>query len=132
MAKQCKSGCGLPVFSKGLCNRCWKVSYGKPIKRAAKSIAPVSDKRKAQNKQYSNLRKLFLKDHAACEISLKGCTGTATEVHHAAGRENARLLDVKNFKAVCRTCHVTITEHSAQAIKKGWSKRRNASKLFKY
>lgn len=68
-----------------------------PIKR-------VSDKRKTENKQYSELRKQYLYDHPTCEIRLIGCTGKATEIHHCS-TSHKDFLNTKTWKAVCAHCH---------------------------
>lgn len=82
----------------------------------------------AQNAEYAKLRKEYLALYPVCEV--EECQAASTEVHHAAGREGDRLLDVNYFVALCHDCHVRITEHSAQAIEDGHSIKRSEAKLF--
>lgn len=74
--------------------------------------------------QYREDRIVFLKANPICEAKLHCCKKKATEVHHAAGRENDRLNDKAFWVAICRPCHRWITEHSAEAIELGLSVRR--------
>lgn len=92
-----------------------KVTIVKPIKK-------VAPKRAAQNAEYLKLRKDYLALYPICEC--EECHNPSTEIHHSAGKEGDRLLDVTFFIAVCRRCHVKITEHSAEAISKGYSFKR--------
>lgn len=66
---------------------------------------------------YSKLRRDFLEEHPWC----LRCGGTATEIHHAAGRLNGDLLRVENFRALCSACHRWVTEHPREAIQRGYS-----------
>lgn len=100
--------------------------YG-PCKKVApkkkKWIRKVSKKRVVENRKYSGLRKQFL-EGKICEAQLNGCTGQATQVHHAAGRIGSRLVDVKKFVAVCASCHRQIEDSPEKANKLGLSKSR--------
>lgn len=104
----------------------------KTVKKAApakkKRIKQNSKKRARQLRKYTKLRKVFLEEHTECEIPVEGCTTTATEVHHAAGRENELLLDVKGYKAACNNCHRVATDKSKEAIADGRSKSRHTKK----
>lgn len=93
----------------------------KPKKKA---IRKVSKKRAKQERQYRPVRKKFLQEHPVCELNLSGCQGTATQIHHAAGRENSRLLNVDDFRSACDHCHKIVTEKSREAITAGHSKSR--------
>jgi hypothetical protein len=98
-----------------------KPTAGKPKQ---KRIKQASKKRAKQNRQYTPRKKKFLEEHPMCEMQMEGCTGIATELHHAAGRENARLLDVEDFKSACHSCHRKATDNSREAIADGHSKTR--------
>jgi predicted HNH restriction endonuclease len=87
-------------------------------------IKRESKKRAKQNRQYKPIQRKFLRENPVCDLKLPGCTGNSTQVHHAAGRENDRLLRVEDFKAACSNCHKIATEHSRQAIAAGNSKTR--------
>lgn len=89
-----------------------------------KGIRKMSKKRAKQERQYRPVRKKFLQDHPTCQLNLPGCQGTATQIHHAAGRENGRLLNIDDFKAACDNCHKIVTEKSRDAIAAGHSKSR--------
>lgn len=94
-----------------------KKSFKKPMKKRTK-------KRAKQERQYTPIRKKFLKEHPVCEIGDEGCTSISTEIHHAGGREGDRLLKLEDFKAVCHNCHTKATEKSREAIAAGHSKTR--------
>lgn len=96
-----------------------------PLKKKPYKIKRVSDKRKTALTQYKEDRIVYLKAHPNCEANLTGCRKKATEIHHAQGRENDKLNDMAFWVAICRPCHVWITEHSAEAIELGLSVRRN-------
>lgn len=92
-----------------------KVTIVQPVRK-------VALKRAAQNAEYSKLRREYLALYPVCEI--EECQNPSTEIHHSAGREGERLLDVNYFVAVCHDCHVRITEHSVEAINEGYSIKR--------
>jgi len=73
--------------------------------------------------KYSKLRTAFLVVHPNCQAKLIGCTGKATDVHHKVGR-GENHLKISTWLAVCRTCHIWITENSKEAIELGFSKTR--------
>jgi len=75
----------------------------------------ISEKRKVQLSEYSELRKEFLAGKI-CPVTRK----EATEIHHTNGRENDRLNDVKYWLAVSREGHIWIHNNPIQAREKGW------------
>jgi hypothetical protein len=95
------------------CKECW-YSIEKP-----KSIAPVSKKMRETVDQYSKLRTAYLVVNPNCKANLVGCTGTATEVHHKAGRGENHLRI-----PVCRSCHTWIELHPKEAKELGLSETR--------
>lgn len=101
------------LFSKGMCRVCWGVSYQKKIK-------PIAKKRKAELKEYSKLRSVFLSKRKFCEAQLGGCMRIATEVHHKQGRENKMLIDEGKWMAVCRSCHNEIENGGEWVYEKGF------------
>ena len=127
-----KSGCGYngPLIG-GMCStHYWQsraeIKAGKTDSNTKKStIPPKSAKQLQRDIQYAQLRKVWIKDHAACAAKLTGCTAIATQVHHMQGREGPLLLDVAKWLPVCHRCHTWITEHSAEAIQVGLSISRN-------
>lgn len=68
-------------------------------------------------RKYSKQRRTYLEANPQCAR----CGRPAIEIHHRAGRVGLRLLDESTWMAVCRDCHVRITEHPAEAIAEGWS-----------
>ena len=92
-----------------------KMQVVKPVKK-------VTEKRAAQNREYLNLRKEYLCLYPVCEV--EDCHLKAVEIHHQKGRENEKLLDTNYFMAVCHAHHAHFTEHSNEAIEKGYSIKR--------
>jgi hypothetical protein len=92
------------------------------LKSKRKAIKPVSDKRKAQNAEYSVLRKQFLEEHPICQF--ERCNEPSTQCHHKRGREGPWLTDVTEFMAVCMTHHSWIENNREEAAEKGYLKLR--------
>lgn len=89
----------------------------KPVKGLKRTqVNKVSTKRAYKNGQYNVAREIWLAGKL-CEC----CGDMAHEIHHKAGRENHLLMERQYWMAVCRPCHVLITEDSAWAIKNGYS-----------
>ncbi len=78
----------------------------------------VAPKRAAELREYSKLRKDFLKDRT-CEVN--GCRNNAVEVHHKRGRNGARLNQVEFFLGVCSNHHKLIEMNPT------WAKENNYS-----
>jgi hypothetical protein len=88
-------------------------------------INRVSDKKKQKDVEYSKLRKLYLESHPFCEAKLPGiCTAEATDIHHMSGKIGDDYLDVNNFIALCRVCHVWVENNPTEAKELGLSKNR--------
>lgn len=104
--------CKHPTCSGETCRR--------PKKEKKRYYIPrVSVKKKSELEQYKEARISFLKGKV-CEI----CGKKATEVHHKKGR-GVLLNAIEYWMAICRKCHIGITEHSKEAIEKGYSIKRN-------
>lgn len=91
-------------------------------KTKPKRIRPVSEKRKAENIVYSELRRVFLNrpENKVCPV-----TGQpTTDVHHRKGRIGKLLLDTKYWLAVSREGHKKIEENPEWAYKMGYSIKR--------
>lgn len=121
-------GCNNPVENKdlGLCASCG-AALRKAERQASKVkiIAPVKKvtvKRAAETREYLKLRKEYLELYPVCEVP--ECNLKAVEIHHQKGRENERLLDTNYFMSVCHAHHKVFTEHSKEAINKGYSYKR--------
>ena len=92
---------------KRYCKECWscqtKHSY-KPTTQ--KPLAPRSQKRAKQEKEYSAKRKIFLSEHPLCQANISGlCTSQSTDIHHIKGRSGELLLEVSEWMSACRSCH---------------------------
>lgn len=82
-------------------------------------LKPISDKRRAQMRQYSTLRRKFLSQHPVCEI----CESARSwEIHHRGGRTGKRLLEVEEWLALCSRCHADVHAHGAKARVNGFMK----------
>lgn len=78
---------------------------------------------------YSQSRKEYLSEHPFCEARVSGCTHTATDIHHKAGRFGDRLTDKSEFLAVCRNCHRWIHDNDKLSREKGWLKNTYRKRL---
>lgn len=90
----------------------------------------ISKRQAILNKEYSKLRKEFLKDHPDCQAESigDGCKWDkpclATDIHHKKGH-GKYFLDKETWLAVGRRCHKVITENYKLAVKKGFSESRH-------
>jgi len=86
----------------------------------------VAEKRKIQNKEYSEKRIPFLAEGGGlCELQVPGvCTRVATDVHHPAGRTGNKLLDFKGCMRSCNPCNIWVEANDAEAWKMGLKKTR--------
>lgn len=117
----------------------------KPVKRAPakQSINKVSALKMADEALYLKFKKEWIKGKE-CAVTPRlykkervAIRGIAEDIHHMLGRVGyaddwARehdiplLLDARFWLPVCREAHIWITEHSAEAIRLGYSLPRNA------
>lgn len=93
-----------------------KVKVVTPVKK-------ITAKRAKQNSEYLVMREQFLEQYPVCQV--KDCQNKATEIHHMQGKANDLLTNPENFMAICNDHHKHFTEHSAEAIKNGYSKLRS-------
>ena len=100
-----------------------KKALSKVEKPKRKALPKFSKKRKEEMPQYKALRDTFMKEHPDCQAKLIGCSGKATECHHA-GKRGKNYLNVKTFMALCNNCH-SITERVLSA-----QERRNLKLLI--
>lgn len=91
-----------------------------------KPVAKMAPKRAGQHQEYMKLRKDYLALYPICEV--EECQNKSTELHHQAGREGERLLDTNFFMAVCADHHRYYTEHSKEAVAKGYSQLRTINR----
>lgn len=89
-------------------------------------ISKVSPKREEINKEYFKLVEQFKIDEPLCKAKVNEyCTEKTDDPHHRKGR-GIYLLMVDSWLPVCRNCHIYITNHPEEAIRKGWSESRLA------
>ncbi|WP_218377504.1 hypothetical protein [Chitinophaga sp. sic0106] len=90
-----------------------------------KPIKKVSDKRQAQNKEYSKKSRPFWKGKG-CGIKSPECTGKAEGIHHLKGKNTpALLVDERFWMAACNRCNVYVEEHPQWAYERGFKIKRN-------
>lgn len=99
------------------CKDCWYKQ--EPPKKAA----PISKKMRETMDEYTKKRVAFLALNPRCQADLVGCTKTATDVHHKAGR-GANHNNINTWFAVCRSCHKWIEENPIEAKELGFSESR--------
>lgn len=85
------------------------------------SLNKVSLKRKEENEEYIILREKFLRVNPECQAGIENiCTKESEDVHHMKGR-GILLNESKFWLAVCRNCHIYITNHPVDAMKRNLS-----------
>lgn len=90
---------------KRYCQYCWN-------KKNKKAISPRSAKMKEKDKIYSKEAKKFKQENPFCQANIQGiCQRATSDVHHIEGRVGDLYLDKTKWAALCRMCHVYITEH---------------------
>ena len=109
------------------CKQCW--SRHKPSinqKPNAKPLQAVSQKRKKQDLEYSKLRDRYMSEpeNTMCKVKVKGCTNSATDIHHTYAGSNRHVfyLIQSTWLPVCRTCHDWIHANPAKARIMNWLK----------
>lgn len=99
--------------------------------KARKPLRAVSEKRLAENRQYSKCRRVFLDNNPKCQVCLDRyeqkrlilpCTGVSrsTQVHHMDGREHGLLLDESKWMPICNIHHHWVHAHPNEARQRGW------------
>ena len=101
----------------------------KPISRdvewqARKPLKPVSDKRKAENRQRSKVLAELKAKFPMCQR----CHERPSVDGHELKRRSAAgsITDENNIRMVCRMCHEWIGMHPVEAIKEGFARSRYA------
>jgi len=89
--------------------------------KAKKPIAPRSEKRKQEQKEYVKIVKEMLATDPNCEIREEGCQVKASGLHHMKKRSPATFLDRKWLKRSCDNCNTWCELYPLQAIEKGHS-----------
>lgn len=99
----------------------------KPESKKRVPIAKRSARMKTEFKKYLPAMKEFLNrpENKNCAIKMKGCTGKATVVHHAAGRIGNKLHDQIDWVASCTNCNLRVEISDLEARDKGFKKSRH-------
>ncbi|VXC99527.1 hypothetical protein [Sphingobacterium multivorum] len=116
-------GCGKvrQIYAKHLCPYCYEKQRKKtPLPKPTKPIPKLSKTRKKELPIYSKKAKEHKEKYPYCQAKLEGCTHFTEETHHMKGR-GKYYLDESTFLSLCKNCHDIITEHSAFAIREGFS-----------
>lgn len=89
-------------------------------------IAKKSAKLTEETKEYKKLSTEFLKrpENQICKIKMEGCTGKATQIHHAAGRSGKQLTNVEDFIPSCTNCNLKVEIKNLEAKELGVKKTR--------
>lgn len=79
-----------------------------------------SKKRERQYRQRRTLVEQILDERPVCE---RCSAARSTDVHEVIRRSqwSAGILVSENLRALCRRCHIWVTEHPKQAVEEGWS-----------
>lgn len=83
------------------------------------TIRRRSKKRAKQEREYKEVREMYLNMNPWCEV--KGCHCEATEIHHKKGRIGELLTNTIWFMSVCRSHHNYIENHPNEAKNEGYS-----------
>lgn len=87
------------------------------------TIPNKSDKKKEIDKELSKMYHVFLAEpgNDVCQLKLKGCLKKATVVHHLRGRIGDQVFEIKDWRASCVWCNISL-ENDPEAYKKGLKK----------
>lgn len=100
---------------KSIINSAFKIRGHMSNAKPKKPIKKVSDKMRERLRLYYKVRETYLDGNIGCEAKLSGCNGTATEIHHKAGKTGDLLFNDDYFLAVCRPCHHWIEDNPREA-----------------
>lgn len=81
-----------------------------------KWISSISDKRKANLKQYEKLKRVWLKGRKCC---YPGCNSLVVDVHHLRGRIGKLLCEQRYWLPLCRPHHDWVGRNPEEARKMG-------------
>jgi hypothetical protein len=97
------------------------LATGKPPARHAR-IKPVSDKRRAENRERRKMADATFGDRPLCAIRWgSGCTRWADDLDEILSRgRGGSITDAANTTPGCRWCHTQKTGHPAEAEERGF------------
>lgn len=81
-------------------------------------VKPVSERRVVDNRVYLERSRAYLAGRGRCERCNR--SDRALELHHRAGRDGHRFLDVSTWCALCRECHAWVHANPGESIDEGW------------
>jgi hypothetical protein len=131
MPKTCKhDGCDYNVWGGGYCkiHQGYRPNKNKGNKPKKAPLKKVSDKRRAEEKEYSKKRKKHLEKHPNCV----SCGGKADQIHHRMQIRYGRFLnDESQFLSMCASCHRFTHDNVEFSVKMGYlaSKKEKAKYL---
>ena len=97
-------------------------------KTKPKRIRPVSEKRKAENIVYSELRRVFLNRPENKVCFIEGCNKPASTIEHRAGR-GSNFLNVSTWAPCCLEHNLELENNSELSKKYQLSKIHGGQKL---
>jgi hypothetical protein len=108
--------------NRALWTKCYPDQHKKlhPERQLSGGVKARSTPEKIRMEIYNAIRKLYLARHPVCEccrlcFGFETEAGGSTSVHHCLGRVGWLLIDVRHWKACCRTCHNWIHKNPAIA-----------------
>lgn len=84
--------------------------------RQRKPIARVSERQKKRLREYTKVKRRYLREHPLCEMC---SVRKADSLHHCRGRAGSLLSDARYFKALCEPCHDWIHANPQKARQAG-------------
>lgn len=115
----------------GYCVQCDDQVLKPVIGKRDKALCPThyktkhrrTEQGKKDDREFSRQAKEHLKEFPDCVFRLPGCTGRATQVHHARGR-GIYLLDKTTYRGGCDNCHRKAEVNPELAYSEGFSEKR--------
>jgi hypothetical protein len=106
------------------CKDCWySIERPKALAKPTSKPNPVSKKMSKTMSEYERKRVAFFALHPFCQARLAGCTISAAQIHHKAGR-NENHNNMSTWLGVCASCHEYIELHPNEAKELGFSVNR--------
>lgn len=111
--------CSRKVERNGFCFLHAPHFAGPKPEKAKTKIAPRSEKRKQDQKEYVKIVKDMLAENPNCEVKMEGCSKIATGLHHKQKRGPKNFLNRENLIRACNNCQLFIELNSKKALASG-------------
>lgn len=96
----------------------------KPLKRSG----PIKPRRRGEGALVKSRKIVSERSGGRCEARIGGvCSGTAECVHHVLRRSQGGGHEPENLLHLCNRCHGWVHANPAEAMEKGWLKKRGAA-----